>query len=55
LAAFGDAAVLWVVPENVRARAPYESAGWGDDGGRRHDEVLGARVDETRYQITVRP
>ncbi len=55
LLAFGDAAVLWVVPENVRARGLYESAGWVDDGGRRHDEVLGARVDEMRYRITLRP
>jgi ribosomal protein S18 acetylase RimI-like enzyme len=55
LAAFGDAGVLWVVPENARARGLYESAGWVDDGGRRHDEVLGARVDEVRYRITLRP
>ena len=55
LAAFGDAAVLWVVPENARARGLYESAGWVDDGGRRHDEVLGARVDEMRYRIRLRP
>jgi ribosomal protein S18 acetylase RimI-like enzyme len=55
LADFGDAAVLWVVPENVRARGLYESAGWVDDGGRRHDEELGARVDEMRYRITLRP
>jgi ribosomal protein S18 acetylase RimI-like enzyme len=54
LGAFGDAAVLWVVPENVRARGLYESAGWLDDGGRRHDEELGARVDEMRYRITLR-
>ena len=47
--------VLWVVPENARARGLYESAGWVDDGGRRHDEVLGARVDEMRYRITLRP
>lgn len=46
LVAFGDAAVLWVVPENIRARGLYETAGWVDDGGRRHDDVLGVRVDE---------
>jgi ribosomal protein S18 acetylase RimI-like enzyme len=53
LAAFGDTAVLWVVTENTRARDLYESAGWVDDGGRRQDEVLGARVDEMRYRITL--
>jgi RimJ/RimL family protein N-acetyltransferase len=55
LPAFGDAAVLWVVPENARARRLDESAGWADDGGRRHDEELGVRVDEMRYRITLRP
>jgi len=55
LPAFGDSAVLWVVPENARARVLYESAGWADDGGRRHDEELGVRVDEMRYRITLRP
>jgi hypothetical protein len=39
LAAFGDAPLLWVA----------------HDGGRRHDEVLWARVDEMRYRITLRP
>lgn len=53
LATFGDEAVLWVVPANARARGVYESAGWTDDGGRRHDEVLGAQVDEMRYRITL--
>jgi ribosomal protein S18 acetylase RimI-like enzyme len=55
LVAFGEEAVLWVVPENARARGLYESAGWIDDGGRRHDEVLGAHVNEVRYRITLRP
>jgi ribosomal protein S18 acetylase RimI-like enzyme len=55
LGAFGDSAVLWVVPQNVRARGLYEAAGWMDDGGRRRDEVLGARVDEMRYRIMLRP
>jgi ribosomal protein S18 acetylase RimI-like enzyme len=55
LAAFGHEAVLWVVPANARARALYESAGWVDDGGRRHQEVLGAQVDEMRYRTTLRP
>ena len=54
LATFGDAAVLWVVPENVRARGLYEAAGWADDGGRRHDEEVGVRVDEMRYRTTTR-
>jgi hypothetical protein len=50
-----EEALLWVVPENDRARGLYESAGWIDDGGRRHDEVFGAHVNEVRYRITLRP
>jgi ribosomal protein S18 acetylase RimI-like enzyme len=43
-------AVLWVVPENVRARALYEAEGWTEDGGVRTEEVLGATVAEVRYR-----
>lgn len=43
-------AVLWVVPENRRARRLYESAGWRDDGMRRDDEVFGVVVPEMRYR-----
>jgi ribosomal protein S18 acetylase RimI-like enzyme len=43
-------AVLWVVPDNQRARQLYESAGWSDDGLRRDDEVFGVVVPEMRYR-----
>ena len=43
-------AILWVVPENVRARALYESEGWATDGGHARDDVLGVTVDEIRYR-----
>ncbi len=43
-------AVLWVVPDNQRARRLYESAGWSDDGLRRDDEVFGVVVPEMRYR-----
>lgn len=49
-------AVLWVVPENARARALYESEGWTEDGGVQTEDVLGATVTEIRYrrQLAVR-
>ena len=43
-------AVLWVVPENARARALYESEGWAEDGGVQTEDVLGATVTEIRYR-----
>jgi RimJ/RimL family protein N-acetyltransferase len=43
-------AVLWVVPENDRARRFYESEGWRDDQVRREDEVFGVVVPEMRYR-----
>jgi RimJ/RimL family protein N-acetyltransferase len=42
--------VLWVVPENERARRLYESEGWTTDGTTRDEEVLGVAVTELRYQ-----
>ena len=51
LSALGyDEAVLWVVPENVRARSLYESEGWVADGAVRTDEVLGVTVTDVRYR-----
>ncbi|MGI8794571.1 MAG: GNAT family N-acetyltransferase [Acidimicrobiales bacterium] len=41
--------VLWVVPENVRARALYESEGWTADGATKVDNLLGVTVSEVRY------
>jgi len=43
-------AVLWVVPDNQRARRVYEAAGWSDDDVRRDDEVFGVVVPEMRYR-----
>jgi len=42
-------AVLWVVPQNDRARRLYESEQWRDDDVRRDDEVFGVVVPEMRY------
>lgn len=51
LAAAGfDTAVLWVHPENRRARLFYEQRGWGDDGSSREQDVLGVIVPEVRYR-----
>jgi ribosomal protein S18 acetylase RimI-like enzyme len=43
-------AVLWVVPQNDRARRFYESEGWRNDHLRRDDEVFGVVVPEMRYR-----
>ncbi|MET0143312.1 MAG: GNAT family N-acetyltransferase [Ilumatobacteraceae bacterium] len=43
-------AVLWVVPDNQRARRLYESEGWSDDDFRRDDEVFGVVVSQMRYR-----
>ena len=46
---FADA-VLWVVPENQRARALYESDGWRADGAVATEEILGVTVTDIRYR-----
>ena len=43
-------AVLWVVPDNPRARRLYESEGWSDDDLRRDDEAFGVVVSQMRYR-----
>jgi GNAT superfamily N-acetyltransferase len=43
-------AVLWVLPDNARARRFYEVAGWATDGTQRTGEVLGVVVPEVRYR-----
>lgn len=43
--------VLWVVPDNTRARRLYESEGWTVDGVSRDEEVLGVVVTEVRYRL----
>ena len=45
-----EEAVLWVVPENERARALYESEGWVADGGVSTEEILGVTVTDIRYR-----
>ena len=45
-----EQAVLWVVPENQRARALYESEGWVADGGVSTEEILGVTVTDIRYR-----
>ena len=42
--------VLWVVPENARARRLYESEGWMPDGMSKEDNILGATVTDIRYR-----
>ena len=54
LMASHDAAVLWVVPSNARARRFYERAGWSVDGAERTAEVLGVSVPEIRYRKQLR-
>ena len=45
--------VLWVLPENQRAHALYESEGWAADGITKDDEILGVRVTDMRYRRTL--
>ena len=45
-----EEAVLWVVPENERARALYESEGWVADGGVSTEDILGVTVTDIRYR-----
>ncbi len=45
-----EEAVLWVVPENERARALYESEDWVPDGGLSTEEILGVTVTDIRYR-----
>lgn len=50
LAAEYDAALLWVLEENPRARGFYERAGWAPDGVRKAEERFGVRAPEVRYR-----
>ena len=45
-----EEAVLWVVPENERARALYESEGWVADGGVSTEDILGVTVTDIRHR-----
>lgn len=46
-------AVLWVVPQNQRARGFYAAHGWRDDGAQRTERLLGVDVDEQRYRVAL--
>jgi ribosomal protein S18 acetylase RimI-like enzyme len=48
-----DELVLWVHPDNQRARGFYEHTGWDCEGTTRQQEVLGIEVPEIRYRRTV--
>lgn len=50
LATEWDAALLWVLEENPRARGFYERAGWAPDGVRKAEERFGVRAPEVRYR-----
>ncbi len=43
-------AVLWVVPENTRARSLYASEQWSPDGGSLTEQLFGVTVAEIRYR-----
>ncbi len=43
-------AALWVLADNVRARAFYEHHGWLADGARKIYELAGERYPEVRYR-----
>jgi ribosomal protein S18 acetylase RimI-like enzyme len=49
-----DAALLWVLDDNPRARRFYEAAGWRFDGTRSTLERLGVRARIVRYRKLLR-
>jgi ribosomal protein S18 acetylase RimI-like enzyme len=46
-----ESAVLWVHPDNERARRFYAERGWRDDEIERLQEVLGVEVPEVRLSL----
>jgi ribosomal protein S18 acetylase RimI-like enzyme len=46
-------AILWVHPDNGRARRFYEARGWLDEGVERSETVLGVDVAEVRYSLVL--
>ena len=55
LSALGFAeAVLWVVPENDRARSLYESEGWAADGASASEDIRGPAGGVTVVEIRYR-
>lgn len=49
-----DEAVLWVHPDNARARRFYEREGWSPTGRDRSADVLDVSVPETQYARSLR-
>ena len=49
-----EAAVLWVLEDNPRARRLYEAAGWGPDGGRKRLGERGTDALAVRYRKCLR-
>jgi GNAT superfamily N-acetyltransferase len=49
-----NAAVLWVLETNERARRFYEIAGWNPDGQTRREEREQIVLKEVRYRLTLR-
>ena len=47
----GDAATLWVLEGNERARLFYARHGWRPDGARKQDSRGAAVLDEVRYRL----
>jgi GNAT superfamily N-acetyltransferase len=45
--------VLWVLPENARARRFYEAAGWRPDGGETVQRIDGLELPSIRYRSTL--
>lgn len=46
-------AVLWVHPDNQRARRFYEARGWANNEIERRQTILGVDVPEVRYSLTL--
>jgi GNAT superfamily N-acetyltransferase len=46
--------VLWVHPDNARARRFYDSFGWVPSGEERTEEVWGVVVSEVQYRLAIR-
>ena len=43
-------AVLWVLPQNARARRFYARHGWAPDGAAQTETIQGVTVEEVRYR-----
>jgi len=50
-----DAATLWVLATNARARRFYERCGWAPDGAAKVHDWVSFTADDVRYRIAVAP